>query len=40
MVNIAKSAVDTLRNQGRAFMAGGIPPAQINLNTIIQIFII
>ena len=29
MVNNAKTAVDTLHNQGRAFSAGGIPPAQI-----------
>ena len=29
MVNTAKSTVDSLRNQGRAFMAGGIPPAQV-----------
>ena len=29
MVNTAKNNVDTLRNQGRAFTAGGIPPAQI-----------
>ena len=29
MVNDAKNTVDTLRNQGRAFQSGGIPPAQI-----------
>ena len=29
MVNTAKNNVDTLRNQGRAFTASGIPPAQI-----------
>ena len=29
MVSNAKQTVDTLRNQGRAFTAGGIPPAQI-----------
>ena len=29
MVNTVKNNVDTLRNQGRAFTAGGIPPAQI-----------
>ena len=29
MVNNAKNTVDSLRNQGRAFTAGGIPPAQI-----------
>ena len=29
MVNTAKNNVDTLHNQGRAFTAGGIPPAQI-----------
>ena len=29
MVNNAKQTVDSLRNQGRAFTAGGIPPAQI-----------
>ena len=28
-VNQAKNTVDTLRNQGKAFQAGGIPPAQI-----------
>ena len=29
MVNNAKNTVDSLRNQGRAFTASGIPPAQI-----------
>ena len=29
MVNNAKNTVDTLRNQGRAFTSGGIPPSQI-----------
>ena len=29
MVNNAKNNVDSLRNQGRAFTAGGVPPAQI-----------
>ena len=29
MVSNAKKTVDTLCNQGRAFTAGGIPPAQI-----------
>ena len=29
MVSNAKKTVDTLRNQGRAFTASGIPPAQI-----------
>ena len=29
MVNTAKNNVDTLRNQGRVFTAGGIPPTQI-----------
>ena len=29
MVNNAKNTVDSLRNQGRAFTAGGIPPTQI-----------
>ena len=29
MVNNAKNTVDSLRNQGRAFTAGGVPPAQI-----------
>ena len=29
MVNNAKNTVDSLHNQGRAFTAGGIPPAQI-----------
>ena len=30
MVNNAKQTVDSLRNQGRAFTAGGVLPAQIN----------
>ena len=29
MVNNAKNTVDSLRNQGRAFTAAGVPPAQI-----------
>ena len=29
MVNNAKNTVDLFRNQGRAFTAGGIPPAQV-----------
>ena len=29
MVNNAKNTGDSLRNQGRAFTAGGIPPTQI-----------
>ena len=29
MVNNAKNTVDSLRNQGRAFTANGVPPAQI-----------
>ena len=29
MVNNAKNTVDSLRNQGKAFQSGGIPPAQI-----------
>ena len=29
MVNNAKNTVDSLRNQGRAFTAGGIPPSQV-----------
>ena len=29
MANNAKNTVDSLRNQGRVFTAGGIPPAQI-----------
>ena len=40
MVNNAKNTVDSLRNQGRSFQSGGIPPAQINRNMIIQMFII
>ena len=29
MVNNAKNTVDSLRNQGKAFQSGGLPPAQI-----------
>ena len=29
IIKNAKNTVDTLRHQGRAFTAGGIPPAQI-----------
>ena len=46
MVSNPKQTVDTLRNQGRAFTAGGIPPAQIkakydysdvyNLNSLLK----
>jgi len=49
MVNNAKTAVDTLHNQGRDFSVGGIPPAQIkpkydysdvyNLNSLLKVSI-
>ena len=39
-VNTVKNNFDTLRNEGQACTAGGIPPAQIKPNMFIQMFTI
>ena len=36
----AKQTVNTMRNQGRSFQNGSIPPAQIYPNMMIRMFII